>query len=132
MKTYNIALLCRPSKDVPGQWIAHCLDIDLVTQGKSASDAVKMAQEAVVMLVQHELEQGRDPLDRRAPDEDWKVFQRVLEKGTPVASLAELPHTAVLAGFLMVRIEHQRPAPARKKKVPGLFVGTNAACAAPA
>ena len=32
-------VLVTPAKDVPGQWVAHCLQLDVVTQGDSISHA---------------------------------------------------------------------------------------------
>lgn len=83
-RTYNLWLLLRPAEDVPGQWIAHCLDLDVVTQGNSISHAFTMAQEAVCMVVAEDMSEGRDPLERRAPDEFWAELWPVVTRGTVV------------------------------------------------
>jgi hypothetical protein len=50
--------------DVPGEWVGHCLDFDVVTQGRDAKHAFEMLQESVGMVVVDDLESGRDPRAR--------------------------------------------------------------------
>lgn len=79
---YNFWVLVQPSADVPGEWIAHCLEVDVVTQGTSINDAFKMAAEATTMVVCEDLAAGRNPLDRRAPDEFWAELWPVVNDGS--------------------------------------------------
>ena len=83
-KTYNLWLTVRRAPDLPGQWLAHCLDLDVMTQGNSLAHAIEMAREAVRMVIEDDLDAGRDPLDRRAPEEDWTELYAVLDHLHPV------------------------------------------------
>ena len=59
------------ARDVPGEWVAHCLDFDVVTQGNSRAHALRMVREAVEIVVREDLAAGRNPHARRAPPEFW-------------------------------------------------------------
>lgn len=66
-----------PAEDLPGQWIAHCLELDVVTQGDSAEDAVAMLDDALRTLAYENLSHGQPPFQfRSAPAEDWERFRR--------------------------------------------------------
>jgi predicted RNase H-like HicB family nuclease len=75
-------VLVTQATDIPGQWVAHCLDIDLVTQADSPQHALSMAREAVLLIIDDDLRKGLDPLERAgAPQEQWEAFARVITKG---------------------------------------------------
>jgi predicted RNase H-like HicB family nuclease len=68
-----------------GIWVAHVLDLDLVTQGDSLADAIDMALDAALTVLAEIIK--REPREladlfakRRAPQEDWDklwaLFQR--------------------------------------------------------
>jgi predicted RNase H-like HicB family nuclease len=76
----NVWILIEPAPDLPGTWVAHCLDFDVITQGSSLHHAFEMAQEAIEMTVLGDLAAGRDPRERRAPDEYWKRLWRIVER----------------------------------------------------
>ena len=88
-RRYNLWFLVRRAVDLPGQWTAHCLELDVVTQGESVEHAIRMLAEASVMTLADDLEHGRDPFDRRAPDEYWAELYRIVREGLP-GQLAEL------------------------------------------
>lgn len=46
--TLNIVV--SPAEKLEGQWVAHCIEWDLVTQGNSPAHAVAMLGEAMTML----------------------------------------------------------------------------------
>ena len=78
----DLWLLIKPAPDVRNQWVGHCLDLDIVTQGNSIAHAFEMLREAVGMAVCYDLEAGRNPHDRkRAPPESWAEWERVLKNG---------------------------------------------------
>jgi predicted RNase H-like HicB family nuclease len=64
---------------IPSEWVAHCLDFDVVTQGRDAKHAFEMLQEAVGMVVVDDLQAGRDPRARRAPEEHWQRMSKMLD-----------------------------------------------------
>jgi hypothetical protein len=73
------------AKDVPGEWVAHALEFDVVTQGSSAEQARLMAIEAVRVVLDEDLRLGRDPYAHRAPPPCWEPLFRTLETGRPIA-----------------------------------------------
>lgn len=89
MRSFNLWVVVKPAEDLPDQWVAHCLDLDVVTQGTSYKHAMNMVFEAASMVVVDELVAGRDPLARRAPPEDWADLYRILNEGHHV-SFAQL------------------------------------------
>lgn len=81
-QTRNLWALIYPASDVPGQWVAHCLDHDIVTVGNSARHASEMLTEAVVLSATEDVKAGRDPFGRsRAPSEDWVELDRIIREG---------------------------------------------------
>jgi hypothetical protein len=64
--------------------MAHCLDLDVVTQGRNPKHAVQMIEEALAMTIGDDLRQGHDPFARpRAPAEYWDELHRVTGEGEP-------------------------------------------------
>ena len=88
----DLWLLFSQSTEIEGQWIAHCLNFDIVTQGKSLKDAYEMACEAIEMTVRDDLEAGRDPRDRKTtPKEDWDLLDCLIKTGHRVMGLKQVP-----------------------------------------
>jgi predicted RNase H-like HicB family nuclease len=92
-RSYNVWVIARPAADVPGQWVAHCLDLDVMSQGDSLAHALEMVHEAAMIVMVDELNQDRDPLERRAPAEFFSQLYGLFERGQKVTpaelSLAE-------------------------------------------
>lgn len=89
MKTHFWFLFER-AEDVPDAWVAHCLDLDVVTYGVSLQHALEMVLEATRMVLDHDAAVGRDSLDRRAPDEYWEkldALRKAPKMRIPVALL---------------------------------------------
>jgi predicted RNase H-like HicB family nuclease len=80
-RRYNVWVVIRPAPDLPGQWVAHCLDIDVMSQGDSIHHALLMAYEATNIVALDELNKGRDPLARRAPPEFFGELYGLFERG---------------------------------------------------
>ena len=62
---YDCTITISPANDLPGTWVAHCLEFDVVTQGNTPEHAVQMIYEAVSMVIEDDLERGADPNERR-------------------------------------------------------------------
>ncbi|MBI5479973.1 MAG: hypothetical protein HY906_13995 [Deltaproteobacteria bacterium] len=64
-----------PAPDLKGQWIAHCLETDIVTQGESAEHAVAMMADALETVGAYRVERGLFPVPRLrpAPPEVWAL-----------------------------------------------------------
>lgn len=83
MKRHNLPNMWayfRLAPDVPGQWEAHCLDLDVVTMGNSFTHAVHMLVEAIAIVVSDDIQNGRNPFDRKAPPEDWEPVLALIGK----------------------------------------------------
>ena len=107
---YDLWFVVKRAEDLPDQWVAHCLDLDVVTQGNGAAHALRMLGEACVMTIMHALEAGKDPLaGQRAPDEYWNELYDMMERGERVAPsdvLAKLELDPFsMAGRVLLAIE---------------------------
>ncbi len=83
-RTFDLHIVVWPAEDVPGQWLAHCLGLDVVSQGNSLSHAVAMIREAVGMVLTDDLHKGLDPQRRRAPPADWEAMWKRLREARPL------------------------------------------------
>ncbi len=78
---YTAWVLLHPAEDLPGAWVAHALDFDVVTHGDSPEHAAHMVIEAVAMVLEEDLAQGEDPYLRRAPAEFWERLHFIMQHG---------------------------------------------------
>ncbi|MES1204707.1 MAG: hypothetical protein ABUS79_02100 [Pseudomonadota bacterium] len=85
MRVFNMWVVARPADDLPDQWVAHCLDLDVVTQGTSFEHVIEMVKEASLMVVCDDLAAGKEPTLRRAPDECWAEMRQIVTTGKPVS-----------------------------------------------
>jgi predicted RNase H-like HicB family nuclease len=107
MTTRVLPVVFFPAPDVPGEWVAHCLPIDVVSQGHSLEHAGEMIQEAVAICVLTDAMEGLDPLAARqpAPPEYWEMFDRMNKRLVPLEELPESQARGV-AGYLTVSPPH--------------------------
>jgi predicted RNase H-like HicB family nuclease len=81
----TVWILLNPAEDVEGQWVAHCLDLDVVTQGSSLEHAAIMAREAVDLVIETDAAAGQNPFDREeAPQEDWQRLYALMHHAVPL------------------------------------------------
>jgi predicted RNase H-like HicB family nuclease len=80
-RVYNAWAVVRPAEDLADQWVAHCLEFDIVTQGNSIEHAIDMLGEAMFMVLSEDLAAGKDPLLRRAPEECWVELWDIVKHG---------------------------------------------------
>lgn len=93
----NFWVLITPAQDAPGQWLGHCLELDIVSVGTSLRHAIAMTVEAVCETVADDLANGRSPLDRTpAPAEFFSELSRVQSRGT-YGALEDVPDRPVIA-----------------------------------
>jgi len=76
-----------PAEDVPGQWIAHCLDFGVVTQGNDPVHAAYMLLDALTLVLSDDVLSGKNPHRRRASAEEWAEFEALKKKATRRAPL---------------------------------------------
>ena len=120
----TFVVLVNPS-EIPGQWVAHCLNLDVVTQGDSVQHAFAMAEEAVRLVIEDDLSHGLDPLERpKAPEDKWQMASTVLKSGRPLPSIEDPSRIAGAVGYLSVVVpvgalpEHARPTPPEVRAIP--------------
>ena len=85
LRPQTLSVLACKSKQVDGQWVGHCLDLDLVTQGNSAHHVLDMVLDALAMVIEDDLAHGRDTFDGSswdpAPTKYWEQYCRIVEGG---------------------------------------------------
>jgi len=116
-RCYTLWATIRHAEDVPGEWVAHILDLDIVTQGRSVEHAIHMAHEAAELVVLEDLDQRRDPLVRgtTSPEECWNELWAIRGRGRPVESMAALEASmssragSVCVAQLFVGVERRVP-----------------------
>jgi predicted RNase H-like HicB family nuclease len=91
-------------------WDAICLPLGVVTQGDSVAHAFEMLTEAVLMVIDDDLECGRDPLKTRkaSPVELWQKWVQINATGEAVTpdELPEGEACEVTAMLSVQRAEH--------------------------
>jgi hypothetical protein len=86
-----LTLAIYPAGDVPGQWIAHCLECDLVSQGDSVDEAQRMLKESMTTLVAYNVSHGLAPLTfRLAPLEIWRAVGATPPESIEVRTVVQL------------------------------------------
>ena len=70
--TVPFHVLVYPAPDVEGQWIAHCLELDMIVQGDSDEHARTVLLDQFQVLLEYNLQHGLVPIQiRPAPTEVW-------------------------------------------------------------
>jgi len=121
---FPLRIVIYPAPDLEGQWIAHCLETDVVTQGNSADHAFQMMAEALEAISKFNLSHGRFPVALTpAPKEIWELFD-IEKPGGIVANVAvsskdarkrtpQIPDTISLLAF----VSRHAPGPRNARKV---------------
>ncbi len=90
-RTFSLTVYLTRAPDVAGQWVGHCLEIDVVSQGDSMRHAYEMTREAVEMVILDDLNSNREPALRSAPREEWEAAYQSVQSANPkLYSLTEL------------------------------------------
>lgn len=65
-----------PAPDLEGQWIAHCLETDMIVQADSDHDAFEAMAESIEAIAKHNVSKGRPAIEyRSAPPEVFAMFK---------------------------------------------------------
>jgi predicted RNase H-like HicB family nuclease len=108
----TLTVLVTPAKDLPNQWVAHCLNIDVVTQGDSIQHAFAMAREAVLQVVADDISQGLDPFSRpSAPEQCWEQVTQTIRHGVPFETIQDERQVSAAVGQLLVAVQRKHTAP---------------------
>lgn len=71
---FPLRVVLYPAPDLPGQWIGHGLETDIVTQGDSAEHALAMMADALRALTTYQALRRRPSRQLRpAPKEVWDL-----------------------------------------------------------
>ena len=77
-------VIVEPAEDIPGVWVGHWLELDVISQGDSPQGAIDAVAEAAAMTVVDDLQRNADLSERRAPSEFWERLAHVLKHGDQV------------------------------------------------
>jgi len=133
----EFSILIRQEAGLEGQWIAHCLNLDLVSQGNSPSDAVRMILEATSIAVIDDMKEGLDPAGRSsAPKDLWDLFARTQQSGTRIAAAdvdrLAASRTLVVALIACIHVAEERAEGSDRLPPPFMIAdlqnGENVAC----
>jgi predicted RNase H-like HicB family nuclease len=118
---FPLRVVIYPAPDVKNQWIAHCLETDVVTQGDSVKHAFKMMAEALGAISKINLSHGRFPVILTpAPKEVWDLVD--IEKPSGIIANVEIavkgikkkepqmPDSLPLYAFISKHAPHQHNA----------------------
>lgn len=94
----TFSILVERAEDVPGLWVAHCLDNDIVSTGNSPREAQEMVQRAVLETFLDDVVHKFDFHDRKgAPEDCWKKFSHIVSCGLPATEIPE--NTDAITGW---------------------------------
>lgn len=115
-QTLNTWVVFYPAPDVEGIWVAHCLDFDLVNQGRTLNEAWDAICVSLSEAMTSALELGKSPYEvyKRAPDEDIHRFLRLHAVGKVSAPTFEAAaREEVIASSVCVVIDQDPSRPSR-------------------
>ena len=78
---------------VEGEYVAHCLDLDLVGSGSDIDGAVYQLNDAVRAVVYFCMKSGAANTSaqcQKAPQEYWEMFDQALDEKEPVIKTVEV------------------------------------------
>jgi hypothetical protein len=101
-RVYPCVAVVEPGENVPGKWIAHCLTFDVLAQADDPDEALRLVLDATSRVVIDDLNEGLNPEDRRAPAEDWLLFEAVAVNGIPSTIESARAHPVSEDGFMAV------------------------------
>lgn len=84
-RNFNLRALIYRADDAPHIWVAHCLELDVISQGATPGQASDAIREAVEMTLLDDLNAGLDPFGRRpAPAEIHEQWADLYRRGRMV------------------------------------------------
>ena len=117
----RVWILIERAKDVPGEWVSHCLDFDVVMQGRTIREAFEAVQESVSMIIVDDLQRGADPRARRAPEEFWTHLSKLLDRADKQVGAGMPPDESKLSAFaaeMHINVQSVTPADLARHHVP--------------
>ena len=107
----TFSVLVERAEDVPGLWVAHCLDNDVISTGMSPAEAMDMVNRALVDTFLDDLVHRFDFSDRKgAPNACWDKFRHIVKNGQPTEGLPQdAVSIAALVQMVIAYELHERP-----------------------
>ncbi len=124
----EFSILIRQAPDIAGQWLAHCLNWDVLSHGSSPREAAAAIAEVLVVTIEEDLRLGLDPSDRRqAPAAYWKPFLNAMEHGSPLSTerldrLSDGPGTLIAATLRLVKLSKRASRLPEAEQMPPPFM----------
>ena len=53
-----LTVLVSRAEDLPGIWVSHCLNLDVISQGETIPEAIEAIKEAVLMVLNEDESEG--------------------------------------------------------------------------
>jgi predicted RNase H-like HicB family nuclease len=100
----RVWIIIERAEDIPGEWVAHCLDFDVVAQGRDPHQAFDMASESIGMIVFDDLERGANPRERRAPEQYWQRLSHIVDNAEKRPPNSPLPGSNAAPGVYVVEV----------------------------
>ena len=78
---------------VDGEFVAHCLDLDLVGTGSSVEEAVEQLNDSVRIVVYFCMKSGQTDVSsrcQRAPQKYWDMFSQALDERNPIIKTVDI------------------------------------------
>lgn len=87
-------------------WVAHCLDFNIVSSGRTVREAIDSVYECVSVAVCDDLNAGLDPHGRnKAESEEWDRLWKIVHDGKPVKiSALETDAKLIIAAQIVVAV----------------------------
>ena len=80
-RAFSCVAVVTPGERVLGKWVAHCLTFDVLAQANDPESALELVIAATREACLDDLNEGRDPTERKAPEDDWKIFHAAMVDG---------------------------------------------------
>lgn len=108
-RTFNFSVMIKPAVDLVDHWIGHCLELDVVTVGTTLQHTFEMIAEAIALVVIDDLKNNFNTSDRRAPEEFWNEWYRIVEGGQKLGTadiLKEINNTKKITALAVMMSLH--------------------------
>lgn len=123
MKT-NVWFLVERAEDLPDAWVAHCLELDVITWGSSPEDALRMGCEAAQMTLADDIARGYDSRKRRAPEEDWQKLYTLMAAPKKLIPVSLLNNSQEELRIIGANLELSVPSSGQQTEAPPVLNAT--------
>jgi hypothetical protein len=109
--SFPLRALAFPAPDVPGEWIAISLDLDIMAQGPSAEVAADVLRESLLEMIAFRLSHGMPPIEwRKAPEEFWIAAEgqigEAIDRAAPKVEFSTLAESLSVPAISLAVTDH--------------------------